>query len=356
MPGKGNIAMNKRAKDYEIGDESVDSLIRGLAAKIASPETEYSIREIITTAVKLGRETTDRGDLKLVNNALKELRYSFKVFSPHREVKKVVIFGSARSAKASAEYIMAEQFARTLTEKGYMIVTGGGPGVMEAGNKGAKGGKDFSLNIRLPYEQKPNPYINEKDKLINYKYFFTRKLIFIKETDATACFPGGFGTNDELFEMLTLIQTGKSRPRPVVLIEPEGSTYWATWRHFVHTEFIRNGYIDKEDHNLFRVVNTVDEAVRYIEEFYRVYHSIRYVEGLTVLRLNRAISEETLGRINKEFRDILTCGKICPAAASAKEVREKEFVDLPRLVMSFNMHNYGRLCEMIEVINKDKKR
>ena len=345
--------MNKHPKDYEVGDESVDGLIRELAAKAAPPESEDILREIITTAVKLVRDTGDKGDYKLVNNALKELRYSFKIFSPHRNVKKVVIFGSARAKKTSAEYGMAEEFARTLTAKGYMIVTGGGPGVMEAGNKGASGGKDFSLNIRLPFEQKPNPYINEKDKLINYKYFFTRKLIFIKETDATAFFPGGFGTNDELFEMLTLIQTGKSKPRPIVLIEPEGSTYWATWTHFVHTEFIRNAYIEKEDLKLFRVVKTVGDAVRYIEDFYRVYHSIRYVAGVTVLRLNREISDATLGRINEEFRDILTCGRICPAAPSAKELRERECVDLPRLAMNFNMRDYGRLCEMISIINKD---
>ena len=345
--------MDNHAKDYEIGDESVDALIRGLAAKVATPVTERLLREMITTAVKLSRETEDTGDLKLANNTLKELRYSYKIFSPYRNVKKVVIFGSARSKKTSAEYKMAERFSRTLMKKGYMIVTGGGPGVMEAGNRGARGGKDFSLNIRLPYEQKPNPYINEKDKIINYKYFFTRKLIFIKETDAAAFFPGGFGTNDELFEMLTLIQTGKSRPRPIVLLEPEGSTYWITWKHFVHTEFIRNGYIDEEDLALFRVAKTVEEAVGYIEDFYRVYHSIRYVTGVTVMRLTRAISDATLDRINEGFKDILTGGKICRAEPSAKEAREKDFVDLPRLAMNFNMRDYGRLCEMIGVINKD---
>ena len=166
--------MKKTSKEYEVGDEAIDSLISELSKKSCSTETEYLLREILTTAVKLGKESSDKGDLKLVNNALKELRYSFKVFSPYRDVKKVIIFGSARSNKASAEYKMAEEFAKKLTEKGYMVVTGGGPGVMEAGNKGAKEGKDFALNIRLPFEQKPNPYIDEKDKIINFKYFFTR--------------------------------------------------------------------------------------------------------------------------------------------------------------------------------------
>src|SRR3989338_8072987 len=297
--------MRKISKEYEIGDEAIDSAISELAKKISSPENERLLREILTTAVKLGRESNDKGDLKLVNNALKELRHSFRIFAPYRDVKKVIIFGSARSKKTSAEYKMAEEFTKKLTQKGYMIVTGGGSGVMEAGNKGAEAGKEFALNIRLPFEQKPNPYIYEKDKIINFKYFFTRKLIFVKETDATALFPGGFGTNDEGFEMLTLIQTGKSKPRPIVLMEPKGSTYWAAWKHFVDSQLVKNGFIQKEDFNIFRIVKTVDEAIKYIEDFYRVYHSIRYVAGLTVLRLNKEISGKTLKLINQKFKDIL---------------------------------------------------
>ena len=345
--------MKKISKEYEVGDVAIDSLINELAKKSCSTETEYLLREILTTAVKLGKESSDRGDLKLVNNALKELRYSFKIFSPYRNVKKVIIFGSARSKKTSAEYKMAEEFSKKLTEKGYMIVTGGGPGVMEAGNKGAKEGKDFALNIRLPFEQKPNPYIDEKDKIINFKYFFTRKLIFVKETDATALFPGGFGTNDEGFEMLTLIQTGKSKPRPVVLMEPEGSRYWADWKNFVNNQLFKNGFIDKEDFKLFRIVKSVDEAIKYIEDFYRIYHSIRYDSGLTVLRLNKKISMETLNLINRKFKDILTNGEIRFSPPTKKEMEKKEYLELPRLAMSFNLRDYGRLCEMICVINRD---
>ncbi len=345
--------MEKNTRDYEVGDPVIDSLINELVNKSGSLETENLLREILTTTVKLGKETSDKGDLKLVNNALKELRYSFKIFSPYRSIKKVIIFGSARSKTDSAEYKMAEEFSRKLTDKGYMIVTGGGPGVMEAGNKGAGSGKDFALNIRLPFEQKPNPYIDEKEKLINFKYFFTRKLVFVKETDATALFPGGFGTLDEGFEMITLIQTGKSRPRPIVLMEPKGSTYWATWIHFVKTQLIKNGFIAKDDLNLFHIVENVDAAVKYIDDFYRVYHSIRYVLGLAVIRLNREISEKTLKFINKEFKDILISGEIRVSPPTDKEIQEKEFLNLPRLVMNFNMHDYGRLCEMIQFINKD---
>jgi len=347
------MMMERISKDYEVGDQAIDNLISELVKLSGSVETEDLLREILTTTVKLGRESADKGDLKLVNNALKELRYSFKIFSPYRGVKKVIIFGSARSKAKSSEYKMAEEFSRKLSGKGYMVVTGGGPGVMEAGNKGAGSGKDFALNIRLPFEQKPNPYIDEKEKLINFKYFFTRKLVFVKETDATALFPGGFGTLDEGFEMITLMQTGKSRPRPIVLMEPKGSTYWATWMHFVKSQLVKKGFINKKDLQLVHIVKSVDAAVKYIEDFYRVYHSIRYVSGLAVLRLNREISAKTLKFINKKFKDILISGSIMPASPTVKEIQEGEFLNLPRLAMNFNMRDYGRLCEMISVINKD---
>jgi uncharacterized protein (TIGR00730 family) len=346
--------MKKIPKGYEIGDRVIDDLIDELAKRAGSAKTEQLLREILTTAVKLGKESNDRGDLKLANNALKELRYSFKIFSPYRDVKKVIIFGSARSKKTSAEYKMAEEFARKLTAKGYMIVTGGGSGVMEGGNKGAAAGKEFALNIRLPFEQKPNPYIYEKDKIINFKYFFTRKLIFVKETDATALFPGGFGTHDEGFEMLTLIQTGKSKPRPIVLMEPKGSTYWRAWKRYVVDHLLKNAFIEKGDLKLFHISNTVDEAIRYIEDFYRVYHSIRYVFGLTVIRLKKEMLAKTLKVLNRDFKDILTSGEIRFSPPTNKEVQEGEYPDLPRIVMNFNMRDYGRFCEMIHVINRDR--
>lgn len=345
--------MKKARKEYEIGDKAADSLINELARKIGSAETGHLLREILTTVVKLGMESKDKGDLKLVNNALKELRYSFKVFSPYRNVKKVIIFGSARSKNTSPEYKMAEDFARKITGKGYMVVTGGGSGVMEGGNKGARAGKEFALNIRLPFEQKPNPYIDEKEKIINFKYFFTRKLIFMKETDATTLFPGGFGTNDEGFEALTLIQTGKSKPRPIVMMEPKGSTYWASWKRFINNEFVKNGYIDKEDFNLFYISKDTDDAIKYIEDFYKIYHSIRYISGLTILRLNKKLSPEALQFINREFKDILTGGEIRLSPPMKEEVQRGEYPGLPRLVMNFNLRDYGRLCKMIRVINSD---
>jgi uncharacterized protein (TIGR00730 family) len=249
---------------------------------------------------------------------------------------------------------MAEEFAREMTEKGYMIVTGGGPGVMEAGNKGATSGQDFALNIRLPFEQKPNPYIEEKNRLINFKYFFTRKLIFVKETDATALFPGGFGTHDEGFEMLTLIQTGKSRPRPIVMFEPQGSVYWRRWKSFIENQLVKKGYIEQNDCSLFHIARSVAEGVNYIVNFHQVYHSLRYVSGLTVLRLKRKISERTLRILNLKFKDILTGDEIRFSPPTEKEIAEGEYLDLPRLAMNFNFRDYGRLCELIHVINKDE--
>jgi len=346
--------MGKRRCSYRVGHEEIECLIEKLTGLTAPEGTQHLLQEIFTTAVKLGRETEDMGDLKLVNNELKELRYSFKIFAPYRHIKKVVIFGSARSKPSSPEYRMAEAFSRALTERGYMIVTGAGAGIMEGGNKGAKPGSQFGLNIRLPFEQKPNPYINVKERLINYKYFFTRKLIFIKETDATALFPGGFGTHDEGFEMLTLIQTGKSKPRPIVLLEPEGSTYWTSWKRYVKEHLLKTGYIEKQDLKLFHLTHSVNHAVRIIEEFYRVYHSIRYISGKTVIRLNRNISDRALALLNRRFRDILTEGEIRRSGPLKAETARGEFLDLPRLVMHYNQRDYGRLCEMIHAINADK--
>jgi len=345
--------MKKIPREYEIGDKVADNLIIELVKLCGPNENGDILKEIITTVVKLGMESSDKGDLKLINNALKELRYSFRVFVPYRNIKKAIIFGSARANQVSDEYKMAEEFSKKMTDKGYMIVTGGGPGIMEAGNKGAKQGQDFALNIRLPFEQKPNPYVDEKEKLINFKYFFTRKLIFVKETDATVLFPGGFGTNDEGFEMLTLVQTGKSKPRPIVLLEPAGSEYWSEWRNFIKKQLVDKGFANNEDLNFTYLTNNVDDAVKYIVDFYRVYHSIRYVLGLTVIRLNKKLTDKTLEFINQEFKDILTEGEINLSTATQEEVEKGEYPELPRLIMNFNLRDYGRLYELINAINRD---
>jgi len=339
-------------RPYVIGDPKVDSLIAHLAGVYDSPETEELLREIVTTAVKLGRDGTDKGDLKLINTSLKELRYAFRVFSPLREIRKVIVFGSSRAERKSPSYRMAEAFSREIVKRGFMVITGAGPGIMEAANKGAGPKKSFGVNIRLPFEQKPNRYIKRSPNLINFKYFFTRKLIFIKESDATVLFPGGFGTHDENFENLTLIQTGKSRPRPVVLMEPRGGTYWKGWRNFVTRHLVKKGYVDEDDLKMFDYANTVEEAADKIEGFYRVYHSLRYVRDLTVLRLKHPLSEGDLRHIKKEFRDIIIDGNIKNSGPLEEELQKDEYPYLPRLVMKFDKGRYGRLCEMIHMINR----
>lgn len=343
--------MEKTIKEYETGNAEIDEKIDVLLKSIGSGPTADIAREIITSSVKMGLESHDSYDLRLVNAALKEMRYGSKVFSAYRNTRKVLIFGSARSKSSSPEYRMAKSFAAKMCKKGFMVVTGGGPGVMEAGNRGAPEGMDFALNIRLPFEQKPNPYVSVDNKLINFKYFFTRKLFFVKETDATAVFPGGFGTLDECFEVLTLVQTGKAKPRPIVLMEPQGSTFWKDCLKFIKKQLADGGYIFVEDANLYMVASTVDEGVKYIEKFYRVYHSLRFDEKWTIIRLNKEVSDSTLQTLNKKFKDIIVDGAIERAQPTEHEILSAEFTELPRIRFNFNRRNYGRLYELIHILN-----
>jgi uncharacterized protein (TIGR00730 family) len=343
--------MEKTDREYEIGNSIIDDEINQLIKKIGVKDTADLAREIVTSAVKIGIESQDLYDLKLVNATLKEIRYGFKVFSAYRDTRKVLIFGSARSKPSSPEYKMAKSIASRMCKKGFMVVTGGGPGVMEAGNRGAPEGKDFALNIRLPYEQKPNPYVSLEDKLINFKYFFTRKLFFVKETDATVVFPGGFGTLDECFEMLTLVQTGKAKPRPIILMEPQGMTFWKDCLKFIKKQLSDGGYISNEDVNLYTVASSVDDGVQYIQRFYSVYHSLRFDTDKTIIRLNHEISDMLLKRINKKFSDLLTSGEFERAEATEHEIKSNEYPDLPRIQFNFNRRNYGKLYGLIHELN-----
>ncbi len=345
--------MEKPIKEYETGTAKIDKKIDSLIECMGGGTTNDLAREIITSAVKMGLESHDSYDLQLVNAALKEMRYGSKVFSAYRDRRKVLIFGSARSKSSSPEYRMAKSFAAKMCKKGFMVVTGGGPGVMEAGNRGAPEGMDFALNIRLPFEQKPNPYVSIDNKLINFKYFFTRKLFFVKESDATTVFPGGFGTLDECFEVLTLVQTGKAKPRPIVLMEPQGSTFWKDCLKFIKKQLSDGGYISPEDGHLYTVASTADEGVKYIETFYRVYHSLRFDEKWTIIRLNKDISDITLQMLNKKFKDIIVGGVIERAQPTEHEIQNAEFPELPRIRFNFNRRNYGRLYELIHVLNQN---
>jgi uncharacterized protein (TIGR00730 family) len=337
---------------YELGDPALDIQIAALVEAVGAGANSDLTREMIVTVLKMARDEADRGDMKLANTALKEMRYPFRIFSRFRNTRKVAIFGSARTAPDQVDYKMAAEFARVMTEeRDWMVITGAGPGIMEAGNEGAGRERSFGVNIRLPFEAEANVHVLP-DRLLNFKYFFTRKLIFVKESDAFAMFPGGFGTMDETFEALTLIQTGKSQLAPVVLIESEGVDYWETWERFVREDLLGKGMISPDDLYLFSHAHSIDEAVETICGFYANYHSHRYVDGKLVLRMHRGPDDATLEALNDEFKDIVVSGTIIGIPATEPETVDADFVDLDRLCFEFDRRNYGRLRRLVDRINE----
>jgi uncharacterized protein (TIGR00730 family) len=328
----------------------IDELISLADGRADAEDTRDLVREIIVTALKTHHSRLDRGDVKILSRALRELRYGFRVFRPYREKRKVTIFGSARSRPGDADFRMARQFAAQMVRKGFMIITGAGPGIMAAGNKGAGKDHSFGVNIRLPFEQHANAFVAKDDRFIDCRFFFTRKLMFLKETSAVALFPGGFGTHDEGMEVLTLVQTGKADPMPLVFLEPPGNRYWSDWKKYIQKHLLRAGKISPEDMNLFLITDSVKTAVAEIVGFYRNYHSLRYVKDRMVIRLKRRLPPKGLDRINAEFKDIGLAGT--PFTLSAALPEEKEYPALPRLVFSFNRFNFGRLRQLINALNE----
>lgn len=339
---------------YTTGRPKLDQLISELIDKAGgSPEKEL-LQEMITTILRIRDEKVDRGDLKIINTALKELRYAFKVFSPYRQIRKVAIFGSARTPRTRPLYRQTRDFCREIVKQGWMVITGGATGIMNAGNEGAGREKSFGMNIRLPFEQEANPVIAEDPKLINFKYFFTRKLMFLKESDATVLFPGGFGTHDEGFETLTLVQTGKTEPRPIVCIDPPESRYWDEWRHFLKKSLLDQKMIDPEDLELITFTHDIYEAVDKVVNFYRNYHSLRFVGEKLVIRIHRPLRPEALACLNREFKGILRQGKIESLARPLpEEENEPETHPLPRLILDFNRRDFSRLKQLIDKINEN---
>jgi uncharacterized protein (TIGR00730 family) len=309
------------------------------------------VGQIVATALKLLRDGTNRGDVKLVNSAMKEMRYALKVFAPYHHTRKVSIFGSARTLESHADYVQAASFGKKMADLGWMVITGAGGGIMAAGHGGAGPEPSFGLSIRLPFEQATNTYIAEDPKLINFKYFFTRKLMFVRFSHAIALFPGGFGTMDEGFEVLTLIQTGKSVPMPVVFIDRPGGDYWSHWQEYVDKQLLERGLISREDERLYKITDNVDEAVAEVEQFYNNYHSVRYVRDELVLRLNRAPTEPQLAEINEKFADILTAGSFRVTQALGIERDEPALAHMPRLAFGFNRRDFGRLRMLIDHLN-----
>jgi uncharacterized protein (TIGR00730 family) len=317
------------------------------------PEGRF-IEEIVGTAMKLLRDQTNRGDIKLINQSLKELRYALQVFAPYREVRKVSIFGSARTPTTHPDYIAAADFARKMVSRDWMVITGAGGGIMEAGHGGAGRQPSFGLAIRLPFEQKTNEFIEGDAKLVNFKYFFTRKLMFVRGSHAIAVFPGGFGTMDEGFEVLTLVQTGKAAPTPIVFVDHKGGDFWEMWQTFVHKQLLGRKLISEEDLALYKITDDIDEAAEEVSRFYHNYHSSRYVQDELVMRLHRAPSAEFLAKLEAKYGEIArgeAGSRFRLSAALPAERDEVAVAHLPRLVMQFNRREHGKLRMLINDLN-----
>lgn len=334
-----------------IEQAKIDAATSGNGAADQPLRNADLLDQIKEAADKLARDGSSRGDLKILARTLKELRYAFKVFSQYRHRRKVTVFGSARTLPDNDSYRQAMEFGRAMAEHDWMVITGAASGIMEAGHRGAGREHSMGLNILLPFEQEANPVIAGDDKLVHMKYFFTRKLMFVKECDAFVCLPGGFGTLDEGLEVLTLLQTGKRDMVPVVLLDAPGGDYWSYLQRIVDN-LLREKMISPEDVSLYKITDDCQEAVDEIMQFFRVYHSMRYVKRHLVVRLQEEIHPALLTDINRHFADVLVEGQFEQRDALPDEKDEPELADLPRLVFRFNRRNLGRLRQLIDAINR----
>jgi uncharacterized protein (TIGR00730 family) len=348
--GETRAMAKQREPAYSTGDPEFDRLIAEFVGELPKRDARIS-EEIVVTALKLAREQVNTLDRKIVNATLKELRHAFRVFHAYKDVRKVTIFGSARTLPEDPEWAVARDFSREIAEKGWMVITGAGPGIMEAGHEGAGRERSFGANILLPFEAAPNVHIADDAKLINFKYFFTRKLTFIKEADAFVLLPGGFGTLDEAFELLTLIQTGKAPMHPIVLLDTVGGEYWESFDRFVRDVLLARGFINADDLSLYRRMDDHTKAVEHIDFFYSTYHSERLVGKKLVLRLNNEPHDEVLETLSEEFSEILD-GPVERTKASSGEVADDDVADLPRIALRFDRIHTGRLRLLIDRLNE----
>ena len=332
-------------------DPQLKSRIDELIRLKGGGHNEAEVADIIENALKILSDVKDNGDVRVIQTAIRELRYAFRIFAPYAHKRKVTIFGSARTAPSKPEYQQAVEFGRQISAAGFMVITGAGPGIMQAGHEGAGPENSFGVNIRLPWEQSANPVIAEDKKLITFKYFFTRKLIFIRHSDAIVLFPGGFGTMDEGYEAITLMQTGKSQLMPLVLMDKPGGTYWKTWDKNIREHLLRDKLISPDDLNLYRITDNTEEAVKIISRFYRNFDSTRFVRELMVVRMKNPPTQSALAGLNEDFPDILLDGKIEMIKPTPEEEEDKDRLDLARIAFNFNRRDYGRLRQMIDVLN-----
>ncbi|MBH8562285.1 LOG family protein [Nostoc sp. CENA67] len=331
--------------------ESLQADIAELIDRLPTLKNRQYIQQALATILRLADSDIDRLDWKILSASLADMERGFQLFYNYRHVRKVTIFGSARLSPQTPEYQMALEFARAVTQLGFMVMTGGGGGIMQAGHEGAGRENSFGLNIHLPFEQQANPVIEGDPKLIHFKYFFTRKLFLLKESDAVALFPGGFGTQDEAFECMTLSQTGKFGPVPVVLIDHPNGDYWQSWSKYIDQHLVQTGLVSPEDPSLYTVTDNLEVACNAITRFYQVYHSSRYVGDQLVIRLTSGLSDGEVEQLNTEFSDILVKGQIQKSQALPQE-NQDETVGLPRIVLYFNQRDLGRLYQMIAAINR----
>jgi uncharacterized protein (TIGR00730 family) len=336
---------------HRTGDTELDAAIAALVDHISPEGHADLIFELVATSAMLGRDDPDRGDLKIANGALKELRHAFHVFDPFRAARKVAIFGSARTRRDDPLYEQARRLAGAMAAREWMVITGAGPGIMEAGIEGAGAENAFGVSIRLPFESPSAQFVADDPKLLRFRYFFTRKVVFIKESHGFVLLPGGYGTMDEAFELLTLVQTGKAPPAPIVLLDVPGATYWEGWKAFVEEELLEPGYLSPHDLCFVKVTDDVDAAVDEVTGFYSNYQSLRFVEGRLVLRMRRAPDDTVIETLNREFADLLTRDRIARIDATPAEVADGDALDLERLLVPFDRRNYARLRELIDRVN-----
>lgn len=335
----------------EVTDGKIVTLIHELIEKAGGVKDTFEaelITQQIQTSLKLLTEGHHAGQLKLITRALKELRYAYRIFNEYPGTHRISIFGSARTPQGHSDYVAAQKFSKSLAKHGWNCITGAADGIMKAGLMGSEPESSFGLSIRLPFEIPTNSFIEGDPKLIHFRYFFTRKLIFMSHSEAIAVFPGGFGTMDELFEMLTLIQTGKGNMIPIVLLEGPGGVYWHHWENYVEKNLLDNGWVSPEDRQLYYIAPTIEDGVEHILQFYRRYHSSRYVKDDFVIRMNNPLSEEQVNVLNRKFSPLVKSGSITMSDALPEE---DDFLDLPRLIFHHTRMGFGLLRSMIDQIN-----
>lgn len=347
-----------RLPRYRTGDPVLDDAVAALVEQAgAGPDSEL-VFELVASALRLARDRADRGDLKIANASLREMRRSFNLFAPYRATRKVAIFGSARTRPDDPLYDQARRLATALAEREWMVITGAGPGIMEAGIEGAGPENSFGVGIQLPFEAHPSRMLADDPKLLNFRYFFTRKLSFVKEASGFALLPGGYGTLDEAFELLTLVQTGKAPPAPIVLLDVPGGTYWQSWLRFVEDELLARGYVSPADLSLVVVTDQVEHAVEQLTGFYTNYHSMRFVGDELIIRVQHAPDDARLGVLAVEFADLLVDpdddlvgAAIRRVDATDAEIADHDALDCERLALRFNRASWSRLRVLVDRLN-----